>query len=241
MRRGQSFDRFAADYDRFAGLEPDLVLNWLLTQLPAHAGRALDAGCGAGRHTQALAECFDDIVGVDISEPLVDIARRHRSGPNVRYLVSDLMSFTDADGFDLVFSSTTLHHLTDLDAALLHLRSLVRAGGIAILIDNVASRPTPPRWVHVLGAVRQVPSDVRRLGGRQAAWLFQFRTSAPWLEHLASDRYLSRQAFERRYGAVFPGGRFHDLGYAQGLVWQNGPGKKNPAAVARGHEVRREP
>ena len=205
MRSGQSFDRFAANYDRFAGLEPQRVLNWLLTQLPAHAGRALDAGCGAGRHTQALAERFDDVVGVDISEPLIDIARGQQTGSNVRYLAMDLMSFTDADGFDLVFSSTTLHHVADLDAALLHLRGLVRAGGSAVLIDNVASRPTPPRWVHALGAVRNVPSDVGRLGLRQAGWLLKFRTSAPWLEHLVSDRYLSRQAFERRYGAVFLG------------------------------------
>ena len=237
MPDSQSFDRFAADYDRFAGLEPQGILHWLLTQLPAHGARALDAGCGAGRHTQALAERFDEVVGVDISEPLIDIARRQRSGANVRYVASDMMSFAEADGCDLVFSSTTLHHLSDLQAALLHLRGLVRAGGTAILIDNIASRPTPPRWVHVLGAVRSAPGDVRRLGWRQARWLLQFRTSASWLDHLASDRYLSHQAFEREYGSVFPGGRFQSCGYAHALVWT----KKNPAAVARGSEVRREP
>jgi hypothetical protein len=92
-----------------------------------------------------------------------------------------------------------------------------------------------------MGAMRELPGDLWRVGWRQAGWLLKFRTSAPWMEHLASDRYLSHQAFERRYGAVFPGGRFHDLGYAHGIVWQNGPAKKNPAAVARGREVRREP
>ena len=233
----QSFDRFAADYDRFASLETGSLRNWLVKQLPAHGHRALDAGCGAGRHTQALAERFDEVVGVDISEPLIDIARRRRSGPNVRYLVADIMSFADADGFDLVFSSTTLHHLPDLKAALLHLRGFVRSGGVAILIDNVAPQPTPPRWVHVLGAVRNIPSDVRRLGWRQARWLMQFRTSTSWLDHLASDRYLSRRAFQLQYGSVFPGGRFQNLDKAHALVWA----KKNPAAVARGHEVRREP
>jgi len=233
----QSFDRFAADYDRFASLEPGRIRDWLEKQLPAGGHRALDAGCGAGRYTQVLAEHYDDVIGVDISEPLIDIARRRRSGPNVRYLVADLMSVADAHGFDLVFSSTTLHHLPDLMAALLHLRGLVRAGGVAILIDNIASRPTPPRWVHDLGAVRNIPDDVRRLGWRQARWLLQFRTGASWLEHLASDRYLSRQAFQRQYGSIFPGGRFQSLGYAQALVWT----KKNPAAVARGSEVRREP
>ncbi|HXM52716.1 MAG TPA: class I SAM-dependent methyltransferase [Candidatus Binatus sp.] len=236
MPDSQSFDGFAADYDRFSRLEPQRLVHWLLTQLPAHGGRALDAGCGSGRHTRALAEHFDDVVGVDISEPLIDIARQ-RPGPHLRYLARDLMAFTDGAGFDLVFSSATLHHVSDLDAALLHLRGMVRAGGTAILIDNVASQPTPPRWVHVAGAVRNVPTDVVRLGWSQSAWLLRFRISVPWLDHLAGDRYLSRQAFERRYGSIFPEARFENLGYAHALVWA----KKNPATVARGREVRREP
>jgi SAM-dependent methyltransferase len=217
----QSFDRLASDYDRFASLEPPEILEWLLLQLPARGGRALDAGCAAGRHTQALADRFDDVLGVDISPPLIAIARQRRSRHNVRYHAGNLLSVMDRDGFDLVFSSTTLHHLPDLAAALSHLRGLVAAGGLAILIDCVASRPTPPRWVNVLGALRHVKSDAVRLGLRQAGWLLRFRTGAPWLEHLASDRYLSRPAFERQYGAIFPGSRFHELGYAHALVWRN--------------------
>ena len=236
VRGGQSFDPFAADYDRFSRLEPPRVTNWLRTQLPAHGGRALDAGCGSGRHTQQLAMHYDQVIGVDISTALIDIARQ-RSSPNVRYVVSDLLAFADPDGFDLVFSSTTLHHVPDLEGALVQLRGLVRPGGKAILIDNVAARPTPPRWVHVLGALRDVPGDIARVGARHARWLLSFRTSAAWLDHLASDRYLSRQEFERRYGAIYPGARFESLGYAHALVWEN----KNPAAVARGYEVRREP
>jgi SAM-dependent methyltransferase len=225
----QSFDSFAEDYDRSARLSPATLLDWLLTQLPKHGSRALDAGCGSGRHAIALAERFDQVVGVDISEPLIDIARERRSPQNLRYHVSDLMNFADPDGFDLVFSSTTLHHLPDLDAALRHLRGLVRAGGRVVLIDNVARRPsqkmlpdwTPARLVHVLGAVREFPDDVGRLGWRQARWLLKFRTSPPWLAHLASDKYLSLQAFEQRYAAVFRGARFTDLGFARGMVWDH--------------------
>ena len=110
-------------------LEPPRRLHWLLTQLPGHAGRALDAGCGSGRHTQALAGRFDEVIGVDISAALIDIARHH-SGPRVRYVVSDLMAFADPDGFDLVFSSTTLHHVQDLDAATTKIK---RAGGEIVL------------------------------------------------------------------------------------------------------------
>ena len=229
MQDPQSFDPFAAEYDRFAALEPPRLLDWVLAQLPAPGRRALDAGCGAGRHTVALAERFDEVLAIDISESLICIARERRPSENVRYLVGDLMKFADPDGFDLVFSSTTLHHLTDLNAALLHLRSLVATGGRAILIDNVARRPsekvlpdwTPARWVHVGGAMRELPGDVVRLGWAQARWILKFRTSAPWLAHLASDRYLSRQGFERTYGAVFRDAQFTDLGFARGVVWSS--------------------
>jgi SAM-dependent methyltransferase len=217
----RSFDRFAADYHRFAGLEPPTLLDWVLALPLPNGRRALDAGCGSGRHTLALADRFDEVVGLDVSQPLIDIARRRRSHPRVRYVVRDLLAFTDLDGFDLVFSSTTLHHLPDLDAALRHLRGLVTARGAVVLIDNVAPRPTPPRWTYLVGAFRDIPGDIRRLGWRQARWLVRFRTSAHWLDHLASDRYLSRQAFERRCGAVFPEAQFRALGYAHAMIWHN--------------------
>jgi SAM-dependent methyltransferase len=216
----QSFDGFAAEYDRFASLEPSTLLEWLLTQLPSNKRRALDAGCGSGRLTLALAGRFDQVVGIDISEPLINIARRQRSRPNVQYRVDDLTAYQDTAGFDLVLSSTTLHHLPELESALMHLRLLLRPGGTAILIDNVAWWRTPPSWVYVLGAARRFPVDVHGLGWGRAIWLLHFRTSGPWLGHLASDRYLSRPEFEQQYGVVFPGGRFHELGWAHALVWR---------------------
>lgn len=217
----QSFDRLAVDYDRYASLEPPSVLDRLLAQLPGRGRRALDAGCGSGRHTLALADRFDEVIGIDISQPLIDLARRQRPHPRVRYQVGDLLAITDAARFDLVLSSTILHHVPDLEGALRQLRGLVASAGTAILIDNVAARPTPPGWVYRLGAVREFPADLRRHRWQQAWWLLRFRTSSAWLDHLTSDCYLSRQVFEQRYGAVFPGAQFHRLGYAHAAVWHN--------------------
>ena len=49
----------------------------------------LDICCGNGLFTEKLAPLCARIVGVDFSEPLIDIARRYHQPANVEYLVSD--------------------------------------------------------------------------------------------------------------------------------------------------------
>src|SRR5215212_8383399 len=134
----------------------------ITTAMPAWNHPRFWTGCWPSCHTLALADRFDEVIGIDISQPLIDLARRQRPHPRVRYQVGDLLAITDAARFDLVLSSTTLPHVPDLEGALRQLRGLVASAGTAILIDNVAARPTPPGWVYRLGAVREFPADLRR-------------------------------------------------------------------------------
>ncbi|MFI1826810.1 class I SAM-dependent methyltransferase [Streptomyces sp. NPDC020412] len=215
----RSFDRFALDYDRFVSLLPGQNAAWL-TALDLKGGRALDAGCGSGHAVAALADAFDEVVGLDLSAPLIEIARAERARPHVRYVVQDLFELADDDGFDLVYSHTMLHHLDDYRAGLEHLKGLVRPGGTVALIDNVSDRrPTPPRWAYTWGARLAFPREVLRVGPRDAWFQLRFWHSRPWLAHLLSDRYLSRGQFRELYGDVFPGARFDDLGFALAMVW----------------------
>ena len=177
----QAFDRFADEYDRFCGLQEVSDWPWMETAGVRGGRRALDVGCGAGRRTLELADHYDEVLGLDLSRPLIELAVERRSAPTVRYLCSDLLDFDDTVGFDLVYSHTTLHHMPDLSAALRHLRSLVAPAGYAVLVDCVAPRPTPPAWLYRVGAVQALPSDLRQHGSRNAAWLFKFKWTGPWL------------------------------------------------------------
>ena len=77
-------------------------------------GQALDFGCGLGRLTQGLAAHFDRVTGVDISEAMIELARRHnRYGDKVTYVHNtrpDLSCFADGT-FDFVYSVITLQHV----------------------------------------------------------------------------------------------------------------------------------
>lgn len=181
--------------------------------------RALDAGCGSGYAVVALADRFEEVVGLDLSRPLIEIAEAKRARANVRYVVKDLFDLADS-GFDLVYSHTMLHHLEDYRAGLRRLKSLVRPGGTVALVDNVCDLyPTPPRGAYTWPALWSFPRQIRRLGFRDAWFQLRFWHSRPWLAHLLSDRYLSREQFGALYGSVFPGARFDDLGFALAMAW----------------------
>jgi SAM-dependent methyltransferase len=128
-----------------------------LGSLPERRERALDFGCGVGRLTEALADHFSRVDGVDISEAMIGRARtlsRHRAAcayhANAR---PDLSLFPDAC-FDLVHSSIVLQHVGRVLAGS-YLRELVRVlrpGGVLHF-----QLPTTPRWNPGGIAVRVAP------------------------------------------------------------------------------------
>lgn len=76
--------------------------------------KALDFGCGVGRVTGPLADRFEEVVGVDISPVMLELARRHNvRGHRCRFLLnctSDLSQFSD-QAFDFVYSKLVLQHM----------------------------------------------------------------------------------------------------------------------------------
>ena len=81
---------------------------------PKSRKKALDFGCGAGRLTQALAEHFDEVRGVDISPVMIQLAEKHNQHPErCRYVLNEeghLRQFEDRQ-FDLIYSNITLQHM----------------------------------------------------------------------------------------------------------------------------------
>lgn len=99
--------------------------------------RALDFGCGVGRLSQALAERFDEVDGVDISPSMIAHAQRfNRFAETCRYHVnadSDLRRFPDHH-FDFIYSSITLQHIEPRFQKL-YVRDFMRVlkpGGVAV-------------------------------------------------------------------------------------------------------------
>jgi SAM-dependent methyltransferase len=219
----RSFDQLAAAFDRFAELVGGPLNDYLDSVFPAEGERAVDLGCGTGHHAAMLALRFREVVAVDVSAPILQVARNRRSRPNISYQERDLRSVrADRDGtFDLILSTHALHHVDDLDQTLPSIRELCAPGGRVVLVDNVAPTPAVSRRWFITEAIRTLALDllVRRRPPAQALELYRLNTDSAWLEHLVSDRFLSPEQFVQRYAAVFPGAQFTDLYRARAMCW----------------------
>src|ERR1051325_3955231 len=98
----------------------------------------LELGCGAGYFTQELVRSGADIVAIDVSPELLEIARSNCSAPNVRYQLENAyeLSYDDAV-FDSVVGSSVLHHLEIENALRGMYRVLKRAGTICFTEPNM--------------------------------------------------------------------------------------------------------
>jgi SAM-dependent methyltransferase len=222
-RDPQSFDHLPGRYDRISALLGAELRAWLLFHLPARGGRAVDLGCGTGVQTQLLAERYDEVLGIDLSAPMVEHARRHRGRSNVDYRRADLRDVAPGlDGrFDLVFSAYTLHHVVELDSALHRMRSLVRPGGRVLLVDLVDERrPVPRSWFQA-EAWRTFGADVRyrRRPLVEAVELLRLQLDPEWLDHQTTDQLRSPDEWAEHCRAVFPGATITPLHRSRAVAW----------------------
>ena len=70
--------------------------------------RILEIGCGNGRAAKEIVARTKTYLGLDISQGLIDLARR--DNPDVSFVVSDLEEFEFAGQWDVVFAFASLIH-----------------------------------------------------------------------------------------------------------------------------------
>ncbi len=160
-----AFDRAARDYDRLVGLNPGYHAHLrsaarVVARTAGPGARVLDAGCGTGASTRALLSTLvdPDVVAVDASEGMIEIARRKVWPGSVRFVhaaVDDLPTPAASGPFDAVFAAYLLRNVPDPDATLARLHRLLRPHGVLVLHDyTLAEHPLPRlRWTAVSWSV----------------------------------------------------------------------------------------
>ncbi|MFS0554295.1 class I SAM-dependent methyltransferase [Brevibacillus sp. 179-C9.3 HS] len=80
----------------------------LLEQLPVKdTGRVLDLCCGSGRHSRALARRGYEVVGVDLSPVLLQLAEEQNTFPQLSFARCDMRDIPFHEEFDIVVNLFT--------------------------------------------------------------------------------------------------------------------------------------
>ncbi|MFE0516639.1 class I SAM-dependent methyltransferase [Streptomyces sp. NPDC058964] len=155
--------------------------------LPERAADVLDLGCGTGSLSLLAAERGHRVTGVDLSPPMVELARAKLAGRNAVFLVGDAAAPPVGERrYDVVLVRHVLWTLPDPGRALRHWRGLLRPEGRLVLVEGVWGTMTP------VG----IPAD--RLVGLLEPLAGQVR-----LERLSEDaRLWGRQVDDERYAVV---------------------------------------
>jgi ubiquinone/menaquinone biosynthesis C-methylase UbiE len=216
----RSFDHMAEEYDFVATRERSPA--FFLNNLPERRQRVLDVGCGTGILADELSRHFGSVVAIDISEPMLAIARARRFAPNIDYRREDANHLALDQTFDCIISHSTFHHLEDISATLRTLKASLEPRGRLILIDNASRCPLIPRnaCTSTAKACLKFAPNLFRYGLRFAWRSFRFYTSRYWLDHIKADNILSRARFREIYAAALPGATFVPLKYFMGVIWQ---------------------
>jgi 2-polyprenyl-6-hydroxyphenyl methylase / 3-demethylubiquinone-9 3-methyltransferase len=108
------------------------------------AARLVDVGCGGGILCESLARAGARVMGVDLSQAVLDVAELHalESGLQIEYraVAAEALAVSAPGGFDAVTCMEMLEHVPDPAATLQALATLVRPQG-DVIVSTLNRKP----------------------------------------------------------------------------------------------------
>lgn len=122
--------------------------------------KILDYGCGNGVHTGFLAKHTSEVVGIDLSEGSLEIARKVVGAKaNITFLKMDCEALEFPSGsFDVVFDGGTFSSL-DFQKAIREIARVLKPGGSLVGIETFGHNP-----------LANLKRAYNKLTGKRTAW-----------------------------------------------------------------------
>ena len=128
----QAYDRWSRRYDDDHNATRDLDAR-VVRQSPLHldGARVLELGCGTGKNSQWLATQSRELVALDFSPGMLDVARRRVRAAHVRFVEHDITRPWPVEpaSCDVVVGNLVLEHVRDLGPIYAEAARTLRPGG----------------------------------------------------------------------------------------------------------------
>ncbi|RRD56282.1 bifunctional 2-polyprenyl-6-hydroxyphenol methylase/3-demethylubiquinol 3-O-methyltransferase UbiG [Comamonadaceae bacterium OH2545_COT-014] len=111
-----------------------LRLGWIQSQRPLSGARVLDVGCGGGILADAMARKGAEVLGIDLAEKSLQVARLHAleaQTPRISYraIAAEALAAEAPATFDVVTCMEMLEHVPDPASIVQACATLVKPGG----------------------------------------------------------------------------------------------------------------
>lgn len=188
-RQQRFWTRRAASWDHGAANNPGLVRvveKVVAEAAPSPGARVVDLGCGSGQLTLRVAPAVGSVVGVDVSQAMIDLLAEnaaHAGVTNVEGRAVPIEHLDFAPGsVDVVISNYALHHLRDPDKALAVRKaaSWLAPGGRLVIGDMMFGRGGDARDREIISSklvvmLKKGPAGWWRIAKNAGRYLLRFQ------------------------------------------------------------------
>lgn len=147
-------------------------------------GQVVEIGCGAGRLTKSMAADFAQVVGVDVSDDMLEVARSHIPEPNVQLRVGDGVRLpVETASIDGAFSTHVFQHFDSLALARANFSEVARIlkpGGTMMVHLPVVMPPAGLPGILLALAAKRKLADLRAMLKRRRGAPLMRGLQYPW-------------------------------------------------------------
>src|SRR6478609_2936683 len=126
-----AYDRWSRQYDDDRNATRDLDA-FVLRQVPLHlaGARVLEVGCGTGKNSAWLVSQARELIALDFSPGMLDVARRRVRSSTARFVEHDITRPwpVESESVDVVVGNLVLEHVRELGPVFAEAARVLRAG-----------------------------------------------------------------------------------------------------------------
>ncbi len=132
------FDSLASDWDKRSNHEH---IEDIIRKINIHKNsKILDVACGTGILEEYLLKCNpEEILGVDISKNMIEIAKEKNKDKRVKYLCEDIFNI-EVGKWDFIIVFNAFPHFIDKGKFLNHLSKLLNKDGKIVICHNFSRK-----------------------------------------------------------------------------------------------------
>jgi 2-polyprenyl-3-methyl-5-hydroxy-6-metoxy-1,4-benzoquinol methylase len=162
--------------------------NYLIKNIRKNNKYLLDVGCGTGELTKKLIENGEKIIGIDVSEKMIQEAKKRNSDSKIEYICTTVEKYLEETDkrFDIIISIAALHHMNEKEI-LQKMKNKLTENGKILILDIVKEGTITD---YIVSFIAMIVNPFTILINRRRLKVTKEEKDA-WKEHFQYDTYLT--------------------------------------------------